>query len=64
MVPDDLSRENLLSALDGARIAYFDGRLPETALVIAQEVIFICVSSSFLDTSSIEPILILPFELV
>ncbi|XP_050251983.1 uncharacterized protein LOC126698649 [Quercus robur] len=39
MVPDDLSRENLLSALDGARIAYFDGRLPETALVIAQEAV-------------------------
>ncbi|KAK7831953.1 ketohexokinase [Quercus suber] len=37
MIPDDLSQENLLSALDGARIAYFDGRLPETALVIAQE---------------------------
>ncbi|KAM4070180.1 hypothetical protein ACJW30_12G145200 [Castanea mollissima] len=39
MVPDDLSRENLLSALDDARIAYFDGRLPETALVIAQEAV-------------------------
>lgn len=37
MIPDDLSQESLMSALDGARIAYFDGRLPETALIIAQE---------------------------
>lgn len=64
MVPDDLSQENLLSALDDARIAYFDGRLPETALVIAQEVIFNSISSSFFDTSSIELMLILPFEIV
>lgn len=38
MVPDDLSRSSLLSALDGARIVYFDVRLHETALVVAQEV--------------------------
>jgi hypothetical protein len=54
MVPDDLSRASLLSALDGARIVYLDGRLHETALVIAQEVIFICLASSFFDTSSIQ----------
>lgn len=40
MIPDDLSRSNLLSALDGARIVYSDVRLHETALVIAQEVIY------------------------
>ncbi|GMY06182.1 ribokinase [Fagus crenata] len=39
MVPDDLSRASLLSALDGARIVYLDGRLHETALVIAQEAV-------------------------
>lgn len=39
MVPEDLPRSSLLGALDGARIAYFDMRLHETALVIAQEVI-------------------------
>ncbi|CAN8326331.1 unnamed protein product [Cochlearia groenlandica] len=37
MVPDDLSRSSMLSALDGASIAYFDVRLHETALVIANE---------------------------
>ncbi|KAF3436068.1 hypothetical protein FNV43_RR23160 [Rhamnella rubrinervis] len=37
MIPDDLSRSSLLSALDGARIVYSDVRLYETALVIAQE---------------------------
>lgn len=37
MVPHDLSQTNLLSAIDGARIVYFDGRLYETALVVAQE---------------------------
>jgi hypothetical protein len=51
MIPDDLSRESLLSAIDGARIVYLDGRLHETALIIAQEVIFICFPSSFFDTS-------------
>lgn len=38
MVPDDLSRSNLLSALNGARLVYFDVRLHETALIVAQEV--------------------------
>ncbi|XP_061368600.1 uncharacterized protein LOC133311560 isoform X1 [Gastrolobium bilobum] len=37
MVPEDLPRANLLSALEGARVVYFDVRLPESALVIAQE---------------------------
>ncbi|XP_022159474.1 ribokinase [Momordica charantia] len=37
MVPDDLSRSNLLSALNGARLVYFDVRLHETALIVAQE---------------------------
>ncbi|KAI4351188.1 hypothetical protein L6164_005568 [Bauhinia variegata] len=40
MVPEDLSRTSLLSALDGARLVYFDGRLHKTALVIAQEAIY------------------------
>lgn len=37
MVPEDLPQANLLSALDGARVAYFDARMTDTALVIAQE---------------------------
>ncbi|KAJ7008957.1 sulfofructose kinase isoform X1 [Populus alba x Populus x berolinensis] len=37
MIPDELSRSSLLSALDGARLVYLDGRLHEAALVIAQE---------------------------
>jgi len=39
MVPADLPKANLLSALDGARVVYFDARMADTALVIAQEVI-------------------------
>ncbi|KAG8389134.1 hypothetical protein BUALT_Bualt02G0197600 [Buddleja alternifolia] len=37
MIPGDLTELKLLSALDGARLVYFDGRLYETALVVAQE---------------------------
>nr|XP_004495042.1 ribokinase-like isoform X2 [Cicer arietinum] len=37
MVPEDLSHSRLLAALNGARLAYFDVRMPEIALVIAQE---------------------------
>ncbi|XP_060676103.1 uncharacterized protein LOC107426447 isoform X1 [Ziziphus jujuba] len=37
MIPDDLSRSSLLSALDGARIVYSDVRFIETALLVAQE---------------------------
>ncbi|KAL6968111.1 hypothetical protein U1Q18_033914 [Sarracenia purpurea var. burkii] len=37
MIPDDLSKSSLLSAFDGVRLVYFDGRLHETALVVARE---------------------------
>ncbi|KAE9619411.1 putative sulfofructose kinase [Lupinus albus] len=37
MVPEDLRQINLLSALNGARVVYFDGRMHESALVIAEE---------------------------
>lgn len=40
MQPDELSQSRLVSLLDGARIVYFDGRFPETAFVVAQEVIY------------------------
>ncbi|KAF7804580.1 ribokinase-like isoform X1 [Senna tora] len=39
MIPEDLSESSLLAALDGARIVYFDGRLHETALVVAHEAV-------------------------
>lgn len=50
MIPDDLPFSSLSSALDGARLVYFDGRLPETALLVAQEVtvIFMFLQSTFL----------------
>ncbi|MED6132417.1 hypothetical protein PIB30_018807 [Stylosanthes scabra] len=37
MIPEDLPRSSLLSALDGAKLAYFDVRMPETAVFIAHE---------------------------
>ncbi|XP_078427742.1 pfkB-like carbohydrate kinase family protein isoform X1 [Wolffia australiana] len=37
MRPSDLPQSTLLSALDGARLAYFDVRLHETAIVVAHE---------------------------
>ncbi|XP_022849457.1 uncharacterized protein LOC111371622 [Olea europaea var. sylvestris] len=37
MIPDDLTNSKLLASLDGAKLVYFDGRLHETALVVAQE---------------------------
>ncbi|XP_052211075.1 ribokinase-like isoform X2 [Diospyros lotus] len=37
MKPDELSNSSLLSALSGARLVYFDGKLHKTALVVAQE---------------------------
>lgn len=37
MVPEDLSQSRLESALNGARLAYSDVRLHETALVVAKE---------------------------
>lgn len=39
MKPDDLPESSILSALNGARIAYLDGRLHETALVVAHEAV-------------------------
>ncbi|KAF5482526.1 hypothetical protein F2P56_003086 [Juglans regia] len=39
MIPDDLSQASLLSALDGASIVYFDGRVHETASIVAQEAV-------------------------
>ncbi|KAL8494437.1 hypothetical protein ACS0TY_025302 [Phlomoides rotata] len=37
MTPDELTKTKLLEALDEARLVYFDVRLHETALVVAQE---------------------------
>nr|XP_033509938.1 ribokinase-like isoform X3 [Nicotiana tomentosiformis] len=37
MIPTDLSQSNLFSSLDGAKLVYFDGRLHETAAVVAEE---------------------------
>lgn len=37
MVPSELSSSKLYSALDGSHLVYFDGRLHETALVVAEE---------------------------
>nr|XP_027093924.1 ribokinase isoform X2 [Coffea arabica] len=37
MIPDDLSTSNLLAAISRARLVYFDGRLHETALLVARE---------------------------
>lgn len=41
MIPEDFPQSTMSAALDRARIAYFDARLPETAILIAQEVIVI-----------------------
>ncbi|XP_021806085.1 ribokinase-like [Prunus avium] len=37
MIPSNLSQTSLSSALDGARMLYLDGRIHETALLVAQE---------------------------
>ncbi|KAF5178347.1 Ketohexokinase [Thalictrum thalictroides] len=37
MMPNELPQSSLLSALECARLVYFDGRLQETALVIGKE---------------------------
>ncbi|WRX08318.1 Carbohydrate kinase PfkB - like 1 [Theobroma cacao] len=37
MMPEELSQSSLLSALDGANLVYLDGRLHETALIVAKE---------------------------
>ena len=42
MIPEDLPRTRVLSALAGARVVYFDVRMPESALVIAHEVRYMC----------------------
>lgn len=47
MIPDDLTESKLLEALDKARLVYLDGRLHETALVVAQEVTAFVLSMSF-----------------
>jgi len=39
LVPEELTKANLSSALDGADIVYFDVRLHDTALLVAEEVI-------------------------
>jgi hypothetical protein len=39
MVPEELTKANFSSALDGAVIFYFDVRLHDTALFVAEEVI-------------------------
>ncbi|GMJ01299.1 hypothetical protein like AT4G28706 [Hibiscus trionum] len=37
LIPEELSQSQLLSALDGVNMVYFDGRLYETALIVAKE---------------------------
>ncbi|RVX19354.1 hypothetical protein CK203_008576 [Vitis vinifera] len=44
MRPEELSESSLSSALDGTRLFYSDVRLHETALVVAEEDIFLMVS--------------------
>ncbi|CAJ2632828.1 unnamed protein product [Trifolium pratense] len=39
MKPDDLTESSLLSALNGTKIAYLDGRFHATALVVAHEAV-------------------------
>lgn len=50
MIPEDLSKSNLSSALDDVRLVYFDGVLQEaellSALVVAREVILTWISLS------------------
>ncbi|VFR00550.1 unnamed protein product [Cuscuta campestris] len=43
MIPEDLCQSNLMSAIDRARVVYFDGRLHETALVVAKEATCRCI---------------------
>ncbi|XP_002445656.1 ribokinase isoform X2 [Sorghum bicolor] len=37
LLPEELTKENLSAALDGADMVYFDVRLHETALIVAEE---------------------------
>ncbi|XP_066159391.1 uncharacterized protein [Oryza sativa Japonica Group] len=46
MVPEELTQENLFAALDGADIVYFDVRLHETALLVAEEHFFVLVKGT------------------
>jgi hypothetical protein len=46
MTPDELTSENLFAALHGVDMVYFDVRLHETALLVAEEVIFSCLNIS------------------
>jgi hypothetical protein len=46
MTPDELTNENLFAALHGVDMVYFDVRLHETALLVAEEVIFSCLNMS------------------
>jgi hypothetical protein len=50
--PEELAKENLSAALDGAHIVYFDVRLHDTALVVAQEVRSYLILISYLTISS------------
>ena len=36
LIPEELSESQLLSALNGAKMVYFDGRLYDTALIVAK----------------------------
>ena len=55
MSPEELTKENLSAALDGADIVYFDVRLHDTALVVAQEVIiFSHLTISFHSKNSLQ----------
>lgn len=47
MKPEELTKENLFAALHGVEMVYFDVRLHETALLVAEEVIFSCHNITF-----------------
>ena len=48
MTPEELTKENLFAALNGVDMVYFDVRLHETALLVAEEVIFSCLNITFI----------------
>jgi hypothetical protein len=43
MLPEELTKANLSSVVDGANIVYFDVWLPDTALLVAEDVISSCL---------------------
>lgn len=47
MIPDEMTEPKLSAAMDGARLVYFDSRMHDTALVVAQEVIATYLSMFF-----------------